>query len=257
MSVLDPKRKGIFTASEIHRLISNGASYEPCEFSQDYTCYEKVKNGSGYEYVPICEPPKGKKNVYRYNEDYLTDGAETYAEEKAGAFLYYEREQPQFSSFSTQYGTDHEWLAVEWIEQELGIKLDYTGDNQQFFIHPSGMFGATPDGIMIDDDFNYALGIEIKCPDQNTHTFNCLKVKTTRDLQKHYPAYYWQCLAGMLATGADNWIWCSFAPDKITNNKRGHIVEIDLSYAILDMHFMMKCIEKAHKLKLRIIEEMR
>lgn len=256
MSALDPRRKGIFTASEIHRLISNGTSYEPCEFSLDFTCYEKVKNGSGYEYVPVCEPPKKGKNVYRYNEDYLTEGAETYAEVKAGAFLYYDREEPQFSSFSTQYGTDHEYLAVEWLEQEHDIKLDFTGDEQQFFIHKSGMFGATPDGIMIDDDFNYCLGAEFKCPDQDTHTSNIKRVKTTADLKKRYPEYYWQCLAGMECVTIDLWLWCSFAPDKITGNKRGHVVEIHRHDVQSDINFMLKCIEKAHRYKLQVIEEL-
>lgn len=259
MASLDPRRKCLFTASEIHKLISNGSTYEPCEFSEDYTCYTKDKNKETgtFEYNPVCEPPKKGKNVYRYNADFMTEDAFNYCIAKANPDLYFDREKPSFGNFSTQYGTDHEHLAVEWLRTKKSIDLIHTGENQQFFIHSSGMFGATPDGLKLNDDFvSYELGVEIKTPDQNTHTWNCLVILTYVLLKKHYPDYYWQCLAGMEATGADKWLWVSFAPDKITDTERGHVIEINRADVQHDIDFMLRCITKAHNFKLQIIEKL-
>ena len=251
--MLSSQRKHLFTASEIYKIISNGSSYEPCEFSTEYTCYELTRDNG---YIAITEPPKKGKKCYRYNDLYLTDGAIDYAIEKANAALYYDREEPQLETFAIRYGRENEYQAIEYLIKQ-GHDLVFTGDNQEFFTHSSGMMGATPDAVELDNNFIPCAVWDIKTPSQKTHTLNCHYLKNHLDLKKRHPVYYWQGLCQMECTNANVFFWCSFAPDKITHKHRAHIIEIKRELVQDDINFMLKCVKKTHDFKLAIIEEMK
>jgi hypothetical protein len=199
-----------------------GKTHDTCEWSTEYTCYEKVKVDDSYEYVPLQEPPK-KKAVWRKITNYLPDGAKTYVIEKVTELL--DSEIPDtYTSFAMQYGIDTEPYAIEAIQAAYGITLAHTNEEQVFF--NNGLYGATPDGVEYDDDlYTITTTHDVKCPIGTTHTFNRLNVNTADELEKHYPVYLWQLVMQMLCTGAKVAYWHSYRP---THEKHPlHTVRID------------------------------
>ena len=207
-------RLGKFTASQFYRLMGGSAGYVTCDFTDEHVCYERVKGEDGFIYVPCETAPKGKKSWKRDNS-FLPEGADTYVIEKATELL--DSEQPEgYTSVAMQYGVDTEPLAIDAIQKHHGITLDCTGDNQYFF--SDGKSGATPDGVEYGDDgFTVVATHEVKCPIGTTHVFNCLKVVTAENLEKHHPDYYWQVIGQLLHTGAKVGYWHSYRPTNATN----------------------------------------
>ena len=208
-------RRGQFTASQFYRLMGHSSkTHETCEWSTEYTCYEKVKVDDSYEYVPLQEPPK-KKALWRKITNYLPDGADTYIIEKVTELLDTEQVE-SYTSISMQYGIDTEPQAMQAIQDKYGVELAHINDEQVFF--SNGEYGATPDGVEYAPDL-YTITVvhDVKCPIGTTHTFNILKVKTAADLEKHYPVYYWQLIGQMLCTGATIAQWHSYRPQHESN----------------------------------------
>ena len=67
------------------------------------------------------------------------------------------------------------------------------------------------------------------------------------------PSYWPSCRSASTFSphkNAQKWLWLSFAPDKITDSNKVHIVEINRLSVQSDIDFMVHCITKAHNYKL-------
>ena len=97
-----------------------------------------------------------------------------------------------FSSAAMQWGTEQEPMAREAYESKMGVLVLETG----FVPHPNiQMAGASPDGLIGTDG-----GIEIKCPNTNTHLDTLLSEKVP---ERYLNQIYWQ----MACTGG---LWVDF-----------------------------------------------
>lgn len=84
----------------------------------------------------------------------------------------------------------------------------------------SDYFADSPDGLCIEDDG----AIEIKCPQNKTHTDYLVGVHDAESLKAIKPDYYWQCMAHMTVSGADWCDWMSYCP---FSKKPLHVVRIE------------------------------
>lgn len=102
-----------------------------------------------------------------------------------------------FTNAAMEWGTATEPQARAAYELEAGITVEEVG----FIDHPTiGMFGASPDGLIRPKG-----GLEIKCPNSETHTATLLG--------KASPArYHSQMQAQMSCTGLDYVDFVSFDP---------------------------------------------
>lgn len=213
------QRRGKFTASQIYLLMAGMGGYVTCEFSTDYQVFEKIVKNGVTEHIPMMEAHKTKK-CWRKDESYLPESADTYIIRVITELLDSEPTEAP-TTRSMQYGIDNEPLAIAELMNN-GYMLELTGDNQ-FFFHDEHS-GATPDAVEYGDDgFSIVRVHDVKCPNSDTHTFNCLRVQSADDLRVHYPVYYWQGMMQMLHTGATEFNWHSF---RATANKRLHTVEV-------------------------------
>jgi len=97
-----------------------------------------------------------------------------------------------FQSAAMQWGTEQEPAAREAYESKRGVLVLETG----FVSHPTiTMAGASPDGLIGTEG-----GIEIKCPNTNTHLDTLLSEKVP---EKYLNQIYWQ----MACTGG---LWVDF-----------------------------------------------
>lgn len=92
------------------------------------------------------------------------------------------------------WGIEHEGMAREALEVELGMIIDEVG----FFGHPELDCGASPDGVT--DKYT----VEIKCPKTTTHVETMLNGMPA----KHKAQVHGQ----MWLAGKDESIFCSFDP---------------------------------------------
>lgn len=83
----------------------------------------------------------------------------------------------------------------------------------------SDYFADSPDGLCIEDNG----AIEIKCPQNKTHTDYLVGVHDAESLKAIKPEYYWQCMAHMTVSGADWCDWMSYCP---FSKKPLHVVRI-------------------------------
>ena len=81
-------------------------------------------------------------------------------------------------------------------------------------------FADSPDGLCIEDNG----AIEIKCPQNKTHTDYLASVHDAESLKAIKPEYYWQCMAHMTVSGADWCDWMSYCP---FSKKPLHVVRIE------------------------------
>ena len=103
---------------------------------------------------------------------------------------------PGFTSKPMQWGIDHEDEARAAFEMATGLHVDQVG-----FVEADDWCGCSPDGLIPTDG-----GIELKCPNQDTH------LRYLMDSQNLIDDYDWQCQGSMLFTGRGHWFLCSFDP---------------------------------------------
>jgi hypothetical protein len=179
----------------------------------------------------------------------ITKGMESYAMDIARAYFIDEKEET-YQSEAMKNGSLNEINAVIAAEEYLGVDFEATLDDQQFFRLEN--IGLTPDGILFDDLLLPKEGLEVKNPTQKVHFFNLYKIKTQDDLLKHYPEYYWQCMAGLLVTGAKKWHWFShnetFGPYKL--------VHVEVLPIQKRMDLLLKRSELVVKRSKEIVEEL-
>ena len=107
------------------------------------------------------------------------------------------------SSKALAWGNDQEMNARTMYQQVTKRKVTSCGAIQMF-----AHFADSPDGLCIDDDGV----IEIKCPQNKTHTEYLASVHDTESLKAIKPEYYWQCVAHTAASGAEWCDWMSYCP---------------------------------------------
>jgi YqaJ-like viral recombinase domain len=184
------QRRGIFTASEFHRL---------CTY-RDGLLIKGTKAKKGKNGEPDIEEVPDTYDTY-----FFPDGAKTYATEKAVEMLTMQDMTPTFKSKSMEWGSNTEAEAIEMIYQKYGLVVEKYGDNQEF-VKCNKDVGCTPDGL-IDDD----AGIETKCPEPTTH-IKYLQIQSIEEFKELKPEYYWQIQGCMYVTGREKWLFVSYDP---------------------------------------------
>ena len=99
-----------------------------------------------------------------------------------------------FSAFSTEQGQILEGEAKPWFELEYGETIQSVG----FITTEDGRVGCSPDGLLGENS-----GIEIKCPEPQTHVGYLLK----GELPKDYAA---QVHGSLWVTGRTTWKFVSY-----------------------------------------------
>lgn len=97
----------------------------------------------------------------------------------------------------TDRGSEMEPEARGFVEYDLGVKIAEVG----FLLRDDGRLGASPDGLLSD-----GRGLELKCPMAPAH------IKYARNPGALTKAYYGQCQVGMIVSGREEWIVCSYNP---------------------------------------------
>lgn len=152
------KRIGAFTASEIHKLMSDG---------------------------------KAKDKIF-------SDKGETYILEKVHELLS-RLPKPNITTFATQWGVEHEPIALAWYEKLTGRKVEQP---YLFIDEDFEAFQATPDGLVGEDGL-----IEIKCPANGANHIEHCFITTDEYFKKVHKEYYWQMQCQMLLSKRK---WCDF-----------------------------------------------
>lgn len=182
------------------------------------------------------------------DKDELPAGAKTYAKKVAiERMTKFNPDRPNgFKSAAMQWGNDTELQAIAAFEAETGLVCSDTGENQEFLISYFGvtlndkgelnrppMIGGTPDGVIYgygDYDRYIESGVEIKCPNSETH-FDYLQIETQKKFKEVCKDYYWQIMQLMLCAEVQHWYFVSFDPDFIDESKRLKILRIDRNEA--------------------------
>jgi hypothetical protein len=118
------------------------------------------------------------------------------------------------------WGREHELEAVQKFEELTGIRVNHTGENQQFILSECGNWGGTPDGITFES------GLEVKCPESKTHLLY-LSIVDAETLKAEEPKYYWQIQACMALIGKDHWHFVSYDPRFYAEHLRLHHAVIE------------------------------
>lgn len=126
----------------------------------------------------------------------FSKGAMSYIIEKASERItgYSNRD---FNSDAMAFGNEQEPKARMIYEIETGKTIQEVG-----FYSPMLLpyFGASADGLIPGER-----GIEIKCPYETSQALKLYLCKTSDELKKENPGYWWQCQAGMLAYDLPVW----------------------------------------------------
>jgi len=176
-------RKGLFTSSQIHRLLT--------------------------------EPTK--KELERGEQ--LSTGAHTYIDECVADIQ--AEPEPDYYSASMNHGNETEPQAVIRYAKENGLDINsedfiYTSiGGFVFFTDAEGWSGGTPDIILKDRI------VEIKCPDSKTHV-KYRRMKTVEDVINVCPDYYSQMQYNMFLTERYKCDFVSF-DDRFFDEKKQYI----------------------------------
>jgi ribosomal protein S15P/S13E len=148
-------------------------------------------------------------------------GAQTYARQKAVEVLT-ECKPDAYISPAMQWGIEHEHEALDAFIAQTGAEVTH-GKNEQEFLELGDSVGGTPDGRIP----SLNSGIEIKCPNSDTHLTYLERVTDGMSLKKEAPEYYWQCQGLMLITGAETWFFVSYDPRFLFEDLRLHVATIE------------------------------
>jgi hypothetical protein len=198
-------RKGLFTASEVHRLLG--------EVKRDMT------NAELAEHKRINPKSKAKQIV---DNNLLSEGAKTYVRERVAILL--APDEPEYYNSAMQHGNETEPQAVMAYAESLGLSVNddkfiYTSvGGFVFFSDDEHNAGGTPD-VIINGDAGRLIA-EIKCPASKTH-LEYMLIKDETDLIKSAPNYYSQIQMNIWLTDA---IGCDFITfDDRYYNKAHHL----------------------------------
>ena len=135
------------------------------------------------------------------------------------------------------WGNEHEAEAAAYYAKAKSIDIK-PGESISF-----GELVVTPDYTFTSESDNY--GIEIKCPYNSANQSKRLRFKSYLDIKKNNPEYYWQMVAGMLATGFKEWKFLSYDPRMKEQRKK--MVVISVPYVEEDMNLLKQRLSEAVK----------
>lgn len=180
-------RKGLFTASEAHRLLAE---------------------------------PKKKEDKEAGN---LSEGAKTYVRERVAVLL--APEEPQYYNSNMERGNEVEPQAVMAYATKIGKSVNdddfiYTSiGGFVFFSDDEHDAGGTPD-IIIGSTI-----CEIKCPLSKTH-LEYLMISNAEDLKAAVPQYYTQMQMNMWLCNATDGVFISFDDRYYNDSHHLHTVNV-------------------------------
>ena len=145
------------------------------------------------------------------------------------------------SSKALAWGNDQELNARGMYVSITKRKVTSCGASQMF-----SYFADSPDGLCLDDDG----AIEIKCPQNKTHTEYLASVHDAESLKAPKPEYYWQCMSHMAASGAEWCDWMSYCP---FSKKPLHIVRLERDSSAIAM--MLDRLEQAEAIAQETIDK--
>lgn len=152
----------------------------------------------------------------------------------------------EVSTYAMQYGIDMEPQAKAYYEQSFGVKITDVG----YIVAPwCAEAGASPDGIINDSKL-----IEIKCPFNPVHHTQNLLIKSSEDLKKLRPEYYWQMQMQMAVTDINKCDFVSFCPafmSEINGKLSGinRMIAIEITANESDIQLLKERIFEAVKIK--------
>lgn len=73
--------------------------------------------------------------------------------------------------------------------------------------------GASPDGrLFINEETVPSYGLEIKCPSNPANHLQYMLIEDVAYMKRYFKNHYWQIQTGMMATGIDKWFFISYQP---------------------------------------------
>ncbi|WP_301017588.1 YqaJ viral recombinase family protein [Thiothrix sp.] len=135
----------------------------------------------------------------------LSVGAESYVLEKAAEMLA-SIDLDGYVSPAMMWGKEYEAEAIQFFADRTGINPYMTGDSQELILSACGNYGVTPDGLI-----GMHSGLEVKCPQYNTH-IKYLLMRVLDDFKELCADYYWQVQGCLLVTGREEWEFISYNP---------------------------------------------
>ena len=161
-----------------------------------------------------------------------------------------ERPDGFFGNADTKWGNIQEKKAIDAYEALTGLKLDKTGDKQEFvrlgYVESvdfdfSEWFGCTPDSVTKKEELirvgnsfgRYAKYIprEFKNPASGVVFDRYRELKTPLDLKKENALYYWQVIAQMACLGAPYAQWIAYDCDIINEAERFVVIDFERDLA--------------------------
>lgn len=189
-------RRGLFTASEVHRLLAE---------------------------------PKNKADKEAGN---LSEGAKTYVRERVAILL--APEEPQHYNSNMERGNEVEPQAVLSYAEKIGKSVNdddfiYTSvGGFVFFSDDYYNCGCTPD-IIIGSTI-----CEIKCPLSKTH-LEYMMITNAEELKAAVPQYYSQMQMNMWLCEAESGVFISFDDRFYDNTHHLHTVEVPRDEAHIEL----------------------
>jgi len=155
------------------------------------------------------------------NGEYFGKGAKTYIKQKVAEILTLEIVNGGRSNMvAMEWGSAHEFEAVQRFEKEKGLSVDYYGGANPKFFELDEFSGGSPDGLTED-----AI-IEVKCPFNSGEHISHLELQTDMDLLDYAPEYYWQMQMNMLVCKKSKGWFISFDGRFADDKLQIHIIEV-------------------------------
>lgn len=170
------ERKGLFTASENHRLMSD---------------------------------PRSKADPF-------SDGAYTYIMEKVAEEITGEEKFTPDTWDMKYGKETEPIARIKFGTSLTEKGIIATVDEPGFFpylMNGIKVAGASPDGrIFINEMILPTYGLEIKCPSNPANHIEYCLIDSAEYMKKYFKNHYWQIQTGMMATGLDKWFFVSYHP---------------------------------------------
>lgn len=218
----DKIRAGRFTASRMSELMAPG--YRPMTQEE---LKARPKTGTGSKVTRALAP------------EVLADSAMNYIKEKVAEVLA-GMPKPSSYAYPIVYGKEMEPRAIEYFSETTGLKVEPVG-----FVTFGDHAGGSPDGLVGEEDI-----LEVKCPYAIDTQIDYLMLTDQWDVQRMYPAYYWQCQSNLLFTGRKRCHFVTYDPNYLSKeHKMTHII-IEANSAEHDLICKKIALAVEEKLKL-------
>jgi len=223
----DEIRRGRFTSSEMHNLMSPGYRLMTSD---------ELKN----------RPKKGEGSATKYIEapDVLSDAAKTYIKVKVAEVLTGRSKENSYA-YPLVYGKETEPEAVEYFEKVTGLECSEVG-----FVPFGDHAGGSPDRYVGEKEL-----LEVKCPWAIEKQIDYLELTDQWDLKRYNSEYYWQCMSNLFFTAKELCHFITYDPRYPEPYRMTHI-KIKPEAAAFDMIAKKITAAVKEKLeKLKYIEE--